>query len=47
MIIYLIWLIAVIMWNFGVPNASPLQDVIVAIILSFLTILMKKIIKNK
>jgi hypothetical protein len=47
MIIYLTWLIAVIMWNFGVPNASPLQDVIVAIILSFLTILLKKIIKNK
>ena len=47
MIIYLTWLIAVIMWNFGVPTASPLQDVIVAIILSFLTILLKKIIKNK
>jgi|TARA_B110000037_G_C16949476_1_gene436176 hypothetical protein len=43
--IYLIWLIAVIVWNFGVPKASPIEDVIVAIVLSFLSIVLKKIIK--
>ena len=43
--IYLIWLIGVIAWNFGVPNALPIEDVIVAIILSFLSIGLKKIIK--
>ena len=43
--IYLIWLISVIAWNFGVPNALPIEDVIVAIILSFLSIGLKKIIK--
>jgi|TARA_B110001452_G_scaffold265687_1_gene270845 hypothetical protein len=43
--IYLIWLIAVIVWNFGVPKASPIEDVIVAIVLSFLSIGLKKIIK--
>ena len=43
--IYLIWLIAVILWNFGVPKASPIEDVIVAIVLSFLSIVLKKIIK--
>ena len=43
--IYLIWLIVVIAWNFGVPNATPIEDVIVAIILSFLSIGLKKIIK--
>ena len=43
--IYLIWLIGIIAWNFGVPNATPIEDVIVAIILSFLSIGLKKIIK--
>ena len=43
--IYLIWLIGVITWNFGVPSATPIEDVIVAIILSFLSISLKKIIK--
>jgi|TARA_B110000037_G_scaffold220640_1_gene289108 hypothetical protein len=43
--IYLIWLIGVIAWNFGVPNATPIEDVIASIILLFLTIALKKIIK--
>jgi len=40
--IYLIWLAGVILWNFGVPGASPLEDVLVAIVLSFLTVVIKK-----
>jgi len=40
--IYIIWLIGVIIWNFGVPDASPIEDVVVAIILSFLSIGLKK-----
>ncbi len=40
--IYLIWLAAVILWNFAVPGASPLEDVLVAIVLSFLTVVIKK-----
>ena len=43
--IYIIWLIGVIIWNFGVPRASPLEDVIVAILLSLLTIALKKYTK--
>ena len=43
--IYLIWLIGVITWNFAVPNAAPIEDVVVAILLSFLSIGLKKIIK--
>ena len=35
--IYLIWLIGVIVWNYGLPQATPLEDVLVAIALSFLT----------
>ena len=43
--IYIIWLIGVVIWNFGVPNASPLEDVIVAILLSLLTLALKKYTK--
>ena len=43
--IYLIWLVAVIAWNFGVPQATPLEDVIVAVALSFLSIGLKKYLK--
>ncbi len=43
--IYLIWLIGVILWNFGVPKASPIEDVIIAILLSLLTIGLKKYTK--
>ena len=43
--IYIIWLISVVIWNFGVPNASPLEDVIVAILLSLLTLALKKYTK--
>ena len=45
MIIYIIWLIGVILWNFGVPEASPLEDVLVAVALSFLSIGLKKYLK--
>jgi|TARA_B100001996_G_scaffold66058_1_gene47875 cytochrome b subunit of formate dehydrogenase len=40
--IYIIWLIGVIIWNYGFPQATPLEDVLVAIILSFFSILLKK-----
>jgi len=43
--VYLILLFGVTAWNFAVPNASPIEDVIVAIVLSFLSICLRKIIK--
>jgi hypothetical protein len=42
-LIWLIWLILVILWNFGFPEASPSQDVVVAVILSLLFIIIKLI----
>ncbi|MDA9618538.1 hypothetical protein N9S76_00540 [bacterium] len=45
MLIYIIWLVGVILWNFGFPNALPIADVAVAIILSFLSIGLKKYFK--
>ena len=43
--IYIIWLIGIILWNFGFPNAQPIDDVIVAILLSFLSLVLKKYLK--
>jgi len=43
--IYIIWLAGVILWNFGFPKATPLEDVIVAVILSFVSVGLKKYFK--
>ena len=43
--VYIIWLIGVLAWNFGVPNANPMEDVIVALLLSFLSMGLKKYLK--
>ncbi len=39
---WLAWLALVILWNYGFPNATPLQDVIVAVILSILFIIIQR-----
>tara|TARA_B100001029_G_scaffold129749_1_gene108702 strand:+ start:427 stop:627 length:201 start_codon:yes stop_codon:yes gene_type:complete len=44
--VFIIWLIGVILWNFGYPSASPIEDVVVAVILSFVSMYLKKFIKN-
>ena len=43
--VYIIWIIAVIAWNFGVPSAAPIEDVAVAVLLSLLSLILKKYIK--
>ena len=40
---WIVWLILIILWNYGFPNASPFQDVVVAVILSLLFIIIKLI----
>ena len=45
MIVYAIWMIGVILWNYGFPQATPLFDVIAAILLSFLIIVLNKYLK--
>tara|TARA_B100001750_G_C14920207_1_gene309002 strand:- start:233 stop:379 length:147 start_codon:yes stop_codon:yes gene_type:complete len=32
---FIIWLFLVVLWNFGVPGAAPIYDVLVAVALSF------------
>ena len=43
--IFLIWLLLVFLWNYGFPNASPLFDVVMAILLSFLSRILEDFIK--
>jgi len=38
---WLAWLVLVILWNYGFPQATPFQDVIVAVILSILFIIIQ------
>ena len=44
---WIVWLILVILWNYIFPNASPLEDVVVAVVLSILFSSIKKIKKKK
>ena len=41
-----IWVILVIIWNYGYPEASPFLDVLVAVILSLLNLLLIRTIKK-
>ena len=43
--VYIIWLIGVILWNFGYPTATPVEDVVVAILLSLLSYFLKQKVK--
>ena len=45
-IIWLLWFILVIAWNYGFPEATPFLDVLVAVILSILNIIILKFIKK-
>ena len=39
---WIIWLFLVTLWNFGFPEAKPIYDVLVAVILSLIFIMIKK-----
>jgi len=43
--IYIIWLIGIILWNFGYPAANPIEDVLAAVVLSFISFGLKKYLK--
>ena len=45
-IIWLVWFVLVVVWNYGYPEASPLLDVIIAVILSFVSIILMRFIKK-
>ncbi len=41
MINWIIWLVLVILWNYRFPQATPFQDVLVAVFLSILFIIIQ------
>ena len=43
--IFVIWLVLVVAWNYGYSQASPFEDVVVAVILALFNIFMKKKLK--
>ena len=43
--VYIIWLVGVVLWNYGYPMAKPVEDVVAAILLSFISIGLKKYFK--
>jgi|TARA_B100000282_G_C31706827_1_gene479115 hypothetical protein len=42
--IFSIWLLLVVVWNFGYPSVPPIADVIVAVVLSLLNKYLERII---
>ena len=40
--VFLIWLSLVTLWNFGIPTAPPIFDVISAVVLSFFSNYLEK-----
>ena len=43
--IFIIWFAIVTAWNFGYPEATPTEDVIVAVVLSLFSLILKKYLK--
>ena len=43
--IFVVWLVLVVAWNFGYPQASPMEDGVVAVILALFNIGLKKYLK--
>lgn len=42
---YFIWLLGVVLWNFGFPAAPLIFDVIAAVLLSMISIYLHRVIK--
>ena len=45
-IVWLIWFLLIVAWNYGYPAATPFLDVLVAVILSILNIIILKFVKK-
>ena len=46
MIVYLLWLIMVILWNYGAPSAAPIEDVFMAIFIGFISYKLKEFLPD-
>jgi len=38
-VVYTIWLMLIVLWNFGYSKATPLQDVLAAILFAIFTVI--------
>ena len=47
LLIWLIWLFLVVVWNFGVPSALPIYDVLVSVGLSLVVIFVNRYVQDK
>ena len=45
MVTFIVWLLLVVAWNYGVPAATPFEDVFVAVVLYFMSIFLNNYIK--
>ena len=46
LIIWFAWVVLVVLWNYGYPEASPFLDVLIAILLSLINITILKTLKK-
>tara|TARA_Y100000996_G_C22365011_1_gene578539 strand:+ start:440 stop:613 length:174 start_codon:yes stop_codon:yes gene_type:complete len=46
-IIWFIWFLLVVIWNYGCPNASPFLDILIVVILSIINIIVIKVLIKK
>ena len=46
MIVYLFWLAMVILWNYGFPDAVPIEDVLMAMFIGFISYKIKKFLPD-
>ena len=43
---WITWVLLVILWNYGFPNATPFQDVLIAVFLSILFIIIQLLLSR-
>ena len=43
---WLCWFVLVILWNYGVPDAAPIEDVLMAMLIGFITYKLKVFLSN-
>ena len=43
LVYWFVWFFLVTAWNFGYPEASPIEDIAIAVLLSIIFIILKKL----
>ncbi len=40
--LFIVWLVGIVIWNYGFPLASPFEDVVASALLFFMTVFLKR-----